>query len=182
LRGGPPVPLPMRQAAAFGKQPVPPFPWSAPVARLFVAPAPPLGAPGPELAVLADSVAGGQRHLRLRLISARGARTATVLIPPKARLASIQVDGETVPLGGAAKPGAPRRPARWWLPVTYHTLPAQGAILDIVLDSTGPNDWYVYDRTYDLPPSARAVAAARPKWSAALQDGDGTIVSRKVRI
>jgi hypothetical protein len=92
------------------------------------------------------------------------------------------VDGETVPLGGAAKPGAPRRPARWWQPVTYHTLPAQGAILDVVLDSTEPNDWYVYDRTYDLPPSAQGVAAARPKWSAALQDGDGTLVSRKVRI
>ncbi len=182
LRGAPPIPPPMRQAAAFGKAPAQPFPWSPPMARLFVAPVPPLGAPGPELAVLADSVTGGQRHLRLRLTSGRGARTATVLIPPKARLASIQVDGEPVPLGGPTKPGAPRRPARWFQPITYHTLPAEGAILDIVLDSTEPNDWYVYDRTYDLPPSAQGVAAARPKWSAALQDGDGTLVSRKVRI
>lgn len=182
LRGAPPIPLPMRQAAAFGKQPAQPFPWSPPMSRLFVAPAPPLGAPGPDLAVLADSVVDGQRHLRLRLTSGRGARTATVLIPPKAKLASAQVDGETVPLGGPAKPGAPRRPARWFQTITYHTLPAEGAILDIVLDSTEPNDWYVYDRTYDLPPSAQAVAAARPKWSAALQDGDGTLVSRKVRI
>ncbi len=182
LRGAPPIPPAMRQAAAFGKQPVLPFPWSPPMARLFAAPAPPLGAPGPDLTVLADSVAEGQRHLRLRLTSGRGARMATVLIPPDAKLASVQVDGETVPLGGAAKPGAPRRPARWYQTVVYHTLPAQGAILDVVLDATGPNDWYVYDRTYDLPPSGQAVAAARPKWSAALQDGDWTIVSRKVRI
>jgi hypothetical protein len=183
LRGAPPIPPPMRQAAAFGQEPVPPFPWSPPMSRLFVAPAPPLSAPGPDLAVLADSVAGSQRHLRLRLTSARGARVATLLIPPDAKLASAQVDGETVPLGaGGKKPGAPGRPARWWQPITYYTLPAQGAILDIVLDTTGPNDWYVYDRTYDLPPSAQGVAAARPKWSAALQDGDGTIVSRKVRI
>ncbi|MFL6262328.1 MAG: M28 family peptidase [Thermoanaerobaculia bacterium] len=179
LRGTPPIPPPMRQAAAFGKTPVVPFPWSPPVARLFVAPAPPLNAAGPDLAVLSDSVVGNQRHLRLRLTSGRGARTATVLIPPKAKLASAQVDGEPVPLGGATRPG---RPARWWQPITYHTLPTGGAVLDLVLDSTEPNDWYVYDRTYDLPPSAQGVKAARPKWAAALQDGDGTMVSRKVRI
>lgn len=183
LRGSPPIPPAMRQAAAFGKQPVVPFPWSPPASRLFVAPVSPLGAPGPDLAVLGDSVTDGQRHLRLRLTSGRSARMATVLIPPEAKLASAQIDGQTVPLGGGAtKPGAPRRPAKWWQPITYHTLPAQGAILDIVLDSTEPNDWYVYDRTYDLPPSAQGVEAARPKWSAARQDGNGTLVSRKVRI
>ncbi|HEY2292557.1 MAG TPA: M28 family peptidase [Thermoanaerobaculia bacterium] len=183
LRGGPPIPVSMRQAAAFGKEPVPPLPWSPPTFRLFVAPAPALGAPGPDLAVLADSTTGGQRHLRLRLTSGRGARVATVLIPAQAKLSSVQVDGETVPLvGGGKKPGAPGRPARGWQPITYYTVPAQGAILDVVLDTTEPNDWYVYDRTYDLPPSAQGVKAARPAWSAALQDGDGTLVSRKVRI
>lgn len=183
LRGGPPIPPSMRQAAAFGKTPVSPFPWSPPMSRLFVAPAPPLGAPGPDLAVLADSTSGGQRHLRLRLTSARGARAATVLIPSQVKVSSVQVDGEAVPLdGGGKKPGASGRPAGWWLPITYLTVPAQGAILDVVLDTTEPNDWYVYDHTYDLPPSAQGVKAARPAWSAALHDGDGTFVSRKVRI
>ena len=183
LRGGPPIPPPMLKVAAFGKERVSPFPWSPPTSRLFVSPAPPLGAPGPELAVLADSTAGGQRHLRLRLTSGRGARAATVLIPPQVKLSSVQVDGEAVPLsGGGGKAGAPRRPAGWWQPITYLTIPAQGAILDVVLDTTEPNDWYVYDHTYDLPPSAQGVKAARPAWSAALQDGDGTFVSRKVRI
>jgi Peptidase family M28 len=183
LRGGPPIPFAMRQAAAFGKQPSSPaFPWAPPRSRAFAAPVPPLGAPGPDLAVLSDAVVGGQRHLRLRLTSGRGARVATVLIPPDAKLASAQVDGETVPLGGPEKPGLPRRPARFYQPITYHTLTSQGVVLDVVLGATGPNDWYVYDLTYDLPPSAQGVAAARPKWSAALQGGDGTMVSRKVRI
>jgi hypothetical protein len=182
LRGAPPYPPPMLKAAGFGKQPVPPFPWSPPVARSFVAPVPPLGAPGPELAVLADSVEDGKRHLRLRLTSPRGARVATLLIPAKAGLESMRVDGETVPMGGAPKPGAPRPPARGWRVITYHTLPTQGGILEVVLSSTEPNDWYLFDRTDDLPVSARGVAAARPAWAAALQDGDGTIVSRKVRI
>src|SRR3954469_6221843 len=182
LRGGPPIPPSMLRAAAFGKERVSPFPWSPPTSRLFVSPAPPLGAPGPDLAVLSDSNTGGQRHLRLRLTSARGARSATVLIPPQVKVSSVQVDGETVPLGGGGKAGAPPPPAGWWQAITYLTVAPQGATLDVVLDTTEPNDWYVYDHTYDLPPSAQGVKAARPAWSAALHDGDGTFVSRKVRI
>lgn len=186
LRARPPIPPAMRQAAAFGKQPVLPFPWSPPTARLFAAPAPPLNAPGPELAVLADSVAGGKRHLRLRLTSPRGAQVGTVLISPQAQVDSIQVDGETVPMGNGGKgdggKAALRRPQRWWQSVTCYALPAEGAVLDVVLGATQPMEWYVYDRTYDLPPSARALVAARPKTAAPLQDGDGTLVSRKVTI
>ncbi|HEY4593496.1 MAG TPA: hypothetical protein VIJ61_13860, partial [Thermoanaerobaculia bacterium] len=102
--------------------------------------------------------------------------------PPQVKVSSVQVDGETVPLGGGGKAGAPRRPAGWWQAITYLTVAPQGATLDVVLDTTEPNDWYVYDHTYDLPPSAQGVKAARPAWSAALHDGDGTFVSRKVRI
>lgn len=178
LRGVQPVPLSMRQAAGFGKQPVSPaFPWSPARSRALVAPVPPLGAPAPDLAVLADAVDGGQRHLRLRLTSRRGARVAAVLIPPDAKLTSARVDGETVPLGGGSG-----RSAQFNQPIIYYTLPAEGAILDVVLDATGPSDWYVYDLTHDLPPSAQGVVAARPKWAAAFQDGNGTMVSRKLRI
>jgi hypothetical protein len=183
LRGAPPYPPAMLQAAPFGRQPVPAFPWTPPVFRSFVAPAPRLNAPGPELAVLADSVVDGKRHLRLRLTSRRGAPVGTVLIPPEAKVESVQVDGETLPMGFGGKPGAARRPPqRGWQNVIYHTLPPQGGVLDIVLDATPPTDWYVFDRSYDLPPSAQALVAARPKTVAALQDGDGTLVSRKVRI
>jgi hypothetical protein len=175
LRSTPPVPFRMRTAGGFGRQPVPAFPWSPPMARSFVAPVPPLGAPGPELAVLADSTSGGKRHLRLKLTSPRGARVATLLVPAKALLESMQVDGETVPMDS-------RHPLKGWQAVTYHTLPAEGGVLDVVLGSSEPYDWYVYDRTDDLPPAAQPVVAARPAWAAALQDGGGTIVSRKVRI
>jgi hypothetical protein len=180
LRGGPPFPPAMRQAAPFGKQPVLSFPWSLPFSLSFVAPAPPLSAPGPELAVVADSVVDGKRHLRLRLTSPRGARVGTVFIPAAAQLEAIDVEGETMPMG--VPPGVTPPRQRGWRSITDHTLPAGGALLDLVLGSTQPADWYVVDRTYDLPPSAQALVAARPKNTAALQDGDGTVVSRKVRI
>lgn len=186
LEGRPPFPPAMLQAAPFGQKPAPPFPWSSPLARTLTAPAPPLGAPGPELAVLADAVVDGKRHLRLRLTSPRGAQVATIFFPAKAQLEAIQVDGETMPLGlgGLGKGGQhrPARPQRGWQSVTYHTVPSQGAVLDVVLGSTQPNDWYVVDRTYDLPAAAQGVAAARPKTVATIQDGDRTLVSRKVRI
>ncbi|HTG35419.1 MAG TPA: M20/M25/M40 family metallo-hydrolase [Thermoanaerobaculia bacterium] len=184
LDGAPPFPPAILQAAPFGRKPVPPFPW-APFGRAVVAPVSPLGAPGPELAVLADSVVGGKRHLRLRLTSPRGARVGVVYFPAKAQVEAIQVDGETVPMGGIAKSGQrgpARRPQRGWQAVTYHTLPSEGGVLDVVLGSTQPNDWYVIDQTYDLPAVARGVAAARPKTAATFQEGDRTVVSRKVTI
>jgi hypothetical protein len=173
VQGGPPFPPALRQAAPFGREPVPFLPWLPPFARAFVAPAPPLTVPGPELAVVADSVAGGKRHLRLRMTSPRGARVETLFIPAAAQVEAIGVEGAAVPVGGRQ---------RGWQPVTYHTVPAGGVVLDLVLGSTQPADWYVADRTYDLPPSARALVAARPKNAAALQKGDGTLVSRKVRL
>jgi hypothetical protein len=134
--------------------------------------------------VLADAVVDGKRHLRLRLTSPRGAQVATVFIPAQAQVEAIQVDGEDVPMGGRGKGGqrGPARPQRGWQGVTYHTVPPQGGVLDIVLGSTQPNDWYVVDRTYDLPAAAQGLAAARPKTAATIQDGDRTLVSRKVRI
>ncbi len=186
LDGRGPFPPAMLQAAPFSRTPAPPYPWSPPFARAAVAPVPPLGAPGPELAVLADSVADGKRHLRLRLTSPRGARVATIYFPAQAQVEGIQIDGENVPLGmgGPGKGGqrGPSRPQRGWRSVTYHTVPSEGGVLDVVLGSTQPNDWYVVDQTYDLPATAQALAAARPKTAAAIQDGDRTMVSRKVTI
>jgi hypothetical protein len=184
LDGARPFPPAMLQAAPFDRKPVQAFPW-APFGSTVVAPVQPLGAPGPELAVLADSVVGGKRHLRLRLTSPRGARVGIVYFPAKAQVEAIQVDGETVPMGGLAKggqPGTARRPQRGWQAVSYHTLPPEGGVLDVVLGSTQPNDWYVIDQTYDLPATAQALAAARQKTAAKFHEGDRTVVSRKVRI
>jgi len=63
-----------------------------------------------------------------------------------------------------------------------HTVPPQGSEIDIVLGALQPLDWYVFDRSPGLPPSSQALLAARPKDAAPFQDGDSTIVSRKVRI
>ena len=180
LLTAPPFPAAMRQAADFGRQPVAPFPWSPPFERAFVAPAPRLSAPGPEAAVLADSIVDGKRHLRLRLTSPRGAFVVSVFLPAAANPESIRLDGEAVELPKNPGRRAPRSPG--WLPVTLLTLAPQGSEMEVVLGATQPTDWYVVDKSYDLPAAAQGLLAARPKSSVPLQEGNRTLVSRKVRI
>jgi hypothetical protein len=179
---GRPLPPAMRQAAGFAAEPQPPFPWSRPFERAFVAPAPGWSAPGPQAAVVADSVVDGKRHVRLRLTSPRGAPVMGVFVPAGAGLESVQLDGEPVPLGdnGKRRPGG--APGTGWRPFTLHTLAPQGTEMEVVLGATQPMDWYLVDQSYELPPSAGGLLAARPKISAPLQGGNGTLVSRKVRI
>ncbi|HKV11613.1 MAG TPA: M28 family peptidase [Thermoanaerobaculia bacterium] len=178
LRAAPPLPQAFRQAAAFDPQPGPAFPWSPSFSRAFAAKAPALEVPGPELAVLADSPAGGKRTLRLRLTSPRGARVGMVMVPDEAKLESLRIGGIDMEIG----PPPPGAPARGWRPFTIAGLPSQGVELEAVVGATGPFDWFVADRSDGLPPSGRALLDARPDTAATLNDGDHTLVSRKVRI
>jgi hypothetical protein len=167
------LPPSLRQAAAFGQEPVKAFPWSSSQSVAFVAPAPRLEAPGPELKVLEDTVAGGKRHLRLRLSSPRGALLGGFAIPAEAQIESIKIGGHTFK---AEKD-------RGWRQFSYLPLPPEGSETEVLLGSTQPTEWYVIDRSYGLSPSATALlAAARPKDVVSVQDGDLVVVSRKVKI
>ena len=183
VRAMPPLPAAVRQAAAFGP-PAPPFPWSSQSAVARSAQAPPLAAaaaPPPELQVLESVVAGGKRHLRLRLVSRRGAIFGTVWVPVRANPESVTIEGHAVPATGWRGGRPPRGPSDW---VSYSdvTLPAAGCELDMVLGETGPLELYAVDVTRGLPPAGAALLAARPPTAVPVQQGDTTLVSRKVKI
>ncbi len=183
VRGLPPLPAAVRRFAEWGR-PAPPFPWSSPQASGRSAPAPPLpagAAAAPDLQVLESSVAGGKRHLRLHLVSRRGARIATVWVPGAAHPESVTVEGHRVPDGGW-RIGRPRVGPSGWLRYSDLTLPAAGCDLDLVLGDAGPLELYATDVTPGLPPSGAALLAARPVTAAPFQEGDATVVSRKVKI
>ena len=182
LRGRPPYPPGLLAAADFGGRPTVAFPWSPPSARALAAPAPALAAAAPELAVVENRLAGGKRYLRLRLSSPRGAPIGTVYVPESAALESIEIDGRPVPLGERPRRGSPGSAGGGWQRFTNFTLPSAGSELRVVLGAVQPGDWYVLDRSHGLPPAGRALAAARPKDVVPAHDGDGTLVSRKVRI
>jgi hypothetical protein len=46
----------------------------------------------------------------------------------------------------------------------------------------GPLEVVVADQSAGLPPAGAAVAAARPPWAVAQQEGDVTLFTRRVRI
>jgi hypothetical protein len=181
VAGPPPLPPPVRRAAAFGP-PAPAFPWSPPYARAASAPAPPLAAvPPPELQVLESTVAGGGRHLRLRLVSRRGAPIGTLLVPVRAHPTAVRIDGHPLPEPDRRRPGQQLGPSDW-LSFSNSTLPPAGCEIDLVLGDAGPLEIYGLDLSFGLPPAGAALLAARPPSAVPQQQGDTTLVSRRLKI
>jgi hypothetical protein len=181
--GPPPLPPAVRRAAAFGA-PTPAFPWSPPDERAVCAPAPPLAAtaaPPPELQVLESTVAGGRRHLRLRLVSRRGAPIGTLLVPARARPTEVHIDGHLVPEASWRR-SQPRPGPFDWLSFSDATLPPAGCELDMMLGDTGPLELYGLDTSFGLPASGAGLLAARPPQAVPQHEGDTTSISRRLRI
>jgi len=167
-----PFPAAFRQAAQFGPQPEAVFPWF-PRQRFFRAPAPSAGLPAPELTVLQESAApGGRRRLQLRLVSPRGAGRATVYLPATARLASLSYEGHPVELLSLGE----------FSVFQLAAIPPEGATFEAELGERTPQEWWVADQTAGLPAGGEALLAARPAEAVSFQDGDVTLVSRKLKI
>ena len=183
VRTNPPFPAQLRQAARFGERAETSYPWARPAFRAFQAPAPRLEAPAPQVSVLEDSAAGGRRdgkrRLRLLLTSNRRAPEAGILLPPEAQLESARVEGQEVPLRGSHKAG-PRREG--WTELSMAGMPPEGVEMEVVLGAAQPLDWYVYDLSSGLPPGGEALLQARPSAAVTFQNGDTTLLARKVRI
>jgi hypothetical protein len=183
VRALPPLPGAVLAAAQFGP-PGPVFPWSSPGSLGRSAPAPPLAAaaaPAPEVQVLESSVADGRRHLRLRLTSRRGAPVGTLWVPAQGKPGPVTIEGHQVPETGW-RTGKPQFGPGDWLQYSDVTLPPGGCELDLVLGETGPLELYVTDVTSGLPPAGAALLAARPPTAVPFQQGETTIVSRKLKL
>jgi hypothetical protein len=177
----PPIPRPLLEAAKFG-EPAPPFPWSPPYIRVPSAPAPALAVPAPEVTIVEDAPLNGKRRVRLRVVSPRGAREVTLVIPKAAGVEALRAGGVEVPMALTGRGARFSNPQAEWRNFSYLTLPAEGVEIEAVLASTAKHDWYVIDRTPGLPPTGAALLKARPATAVPYQDGDQTTVNRKVGI
>lgn len=178
LRGSRPLPPALQQAARFGDKAEQPFPWA--LFRARVAPAPRVDLAGPQLAVLEDSAAGGKRRLRLLLTSDRRAPMAGILLPPEAKVESARLDGQEIPIAAGRERGA-IRPENW-LEISMVTMRPEGVEIGVVLGETKPLEWTIYDQSAGLPPAGEALLRARPATAATFQEGDTTVLTRKVKM
>ncbi|HWN42301.1 MAG TPA: M28 family peptidase [Thermoanaerobaculia bacterium] len=176
VRTNRPFPPALWKAAKFEEASAMAYPWGPPNYRAFQAPAPRLELPAPQVSVLEDSPAGGKRRLRLLLTSNRQAPNAAILLPPEAKLESARVEGQEVPLRSSA--------ARMegWTEIAMLTMRPEGIEMEVVLGAAQPLDWYVYDMSPGLPPAGDPLLKARPPAAVTFQDGDTTLVARKLRI
>lgn len=180
VRTNRPFPAALRQVARFGEQSETAYPWGPAFYRAFHAPAPRVEQPAPQVSVLEDSTAGGKRRLRLLLTSNRGARAAGILLPPEAKLESARVEGQEVPLQGSHRAG-PRREGTW-SELAMAAMRPEGVEMEVVLGAVQPLEWYVYDQSPGLPPAGEPLVKARPSNAVAFQDGETTLIARKMRI
>jgi hypothetical protein len=174
--GGRPLPPAVRQAGSFPQERERAYPWGPPGLRAFAAPAPHLDVPAPQVSVLEDSTAQGMRTLRLLLTSNRGAREAGLLVPVAAKLTSATVDGEPVPIH------LDTPPAGGFRMVGSLTMRPEGVEIVLLLGEASPQEWRVYDASDGLPPAGEALLRARPASALPAQDGDKTVIERKIRM
>jgi len=115
------------------------------------APAPVASLQPPEAKVLEDLTANGVRHLRLQVVSPRGAERMSVQI--NAEILSATVEGKRL----ASDPTTQKS---WSL--LYLALPKDGIELVLEMRSTSPLSVRVVDESYGLPLLDGAAVTARP--------------------
>lgn len=177
--GARPLPKGVQSAGGFSGQRETAYPWAPAELRAFKSAAPGLDVPAPQVTVLEDSANAGQRRLRLLLKSVRSAPEAAVFLPAEAKLQSAKVNGEEVPLNAGRRRA--RQPAAW-RSIGMVTLPPEGAEIELVLGETKPLDAYVYDLSSGVPAAGAALLKSRPASAVPFQDGDTTLVAKKIRL
>ena len=166
----------LARAANFSAAPVRAFPWSGGPGA-FAADAPGASLQAPSSTILEDSRDGSTRRIRLNLRSPRGAPAVFLAISPSAQIQSVRVAGEAL---ASINPRIVSFQSGWRL-ITCLTTPSEG--VEFTLEG-GPGRFEVYagDRSAGLPTAAEPLLRARGPEAAPSQQGDVTIVTRRVKL
>jgi hypothetical protein len=168
------LPEPIRLAASFHGPDRGAFPWDTRAA--FVADAPRLDLAAPTFTILESTQADGMRSYQALLRSERGAPSAAVLFPPDSGVESVRMEG--LPL----QPETQRIRSQWngWAAYRCLAMPSNGVKITFSLPAGKPVEVSVVDQSYGLPPEGTFLLNSRPLKSTPSQNGDVTIISRRV--
>lgn len=169
------LPSSLRHAAKF-EEDRGPFPWSRRTA--FAVNAPRLDLAPPTFTIQQSYVLNGRHAYQTLLLSERGAPEETVLFPPNSGIDSVRMEG--VPI----QPESERELGflNGWTAYGCKTMPPNGVTLSFTLPRGNPVVVFVLDKTYKLPDEGKLLLQARPLTATPSQDGDVTLVSRRVEL
>lgn len=170
------LPEPIRLAANFRSAPRGVIPWDARPA--FVAAAPRLDFAPPTFTVLETSEANGRRVYRALLRSERGAPWAAVMFPHTSGVKSVRIGGQPV----QSEISQVRDFYHGWAVYSCPAMPAGGIEVSFSIPLGRPVEVSASDMSYGLPPEGRFLLNSRPLTATPSQDGDVTIVNRRVQL
>ncbi len=170
------LPEPIRLAANFRRVFRGAIPWDARPA--FVAAAPRLDSAPPTFTVLEASEANGTRTYRALLRSERGAPRAAVFFPPTSGVESVRIGGQPM----QPESSLVRDLYHGWTAYSCPAMPAGGIEISFSVPVGKPVEVSVSDQSYGLPPERRFLLNSRPLTAAPSQNGDVTIISRRVQL
>lgn len=170
------LPEPLRLAASFHRASGRALPWiSAPA---FFTDAPGVDASAPTFTILESGLANGRHAYQALLRSERGAPSAAVFFPPDADVEDVRVGGRALP----PEISRIRRYFNGWAMYRCDAMPADGVEIDFSLPVGRPVEVSAADESYALPPAGAFLLMARPLKAAPSQDGDTTVVTRRVQL
>lgn len=170
------LPEPIRVATNFHRIDKGSLPWDTSPA--FLADAPHLEMAPPTFTILESSESGGKRQYRALLRSERGAPEAAVFFPPDSGIDQIRIQDEPIP----HKTARVLRYFNGWDLYRCMTMPAKGIEMQFELPSGKPIEVYVLDLSYLLPLEGMFVVKSRPLTATSYQQGDVTILTRRVQL
>ncbi|MCZ7652194.1 MAG: M28 family peptidase [Thermoanaerobaculia bacterium] len=165
---------PAELAAAGGFGPGRPLPWV--VREGFVAPAPRLALPAPEIELRAVEEIAGGRRVTFALRSPRGAPQATLWLAGGVELRAGRVAGAPLHPERARPAGVAGRG------IAIATLPAAGVEIELELGGAAPVSAWVADASYGLPAEGLPLQRARGETAVPVGAGDQTVVVREIEL
>ena len=170
------LPEPIRLADMFRRADRGAFPWDGRAA--FVADAPHLDLAAPTFTVLESSQSDGRRNYRTLLRSERSAPFAAVFFPPDADVESVRVAGKPLEPESARI----RQILNGWSAFSCPTMPPTGVEISFSVPIGKSIEVIAADQSYSLPDEGAFLLHARPLTATPSQNGDVTVISRRVQL
>jgi len=167
---------PIQLAGSFERTLHGAFPWDD--SARYVADAPHLDLSAPTFTILGSFVQGNRRRYTALLQSERGAPDAAVLFPPGAGVQSVRMQGQPL------LPESQRviQYLNGWTGYSCPTMPTAGINMSFTLPVGKMVEVTAVDRSYGLPSVGAFLVNALPLTATPSQNGDVTLVSRRVQL